>query len=88
MKTLNQRGSSHLVLVIAVLSLVGISAVGYQVMNASDQAPPSVISTKTGEPDSIKSSADLSRASAALEDTSIDGAVNPDQLDSDIEALL
>ncbi len=88
MKTLNQRGSSHLVLVIAVLSLVVISAVGYQVMNSSNEPSSSVNSSKTGEPDSIKSSADLKRASAALEDTSIDGAVDPDQLDSDINALL
>ena len=88
MKTLNQRGSSHLVLILAVIVLAGVSFAGYRVMNSSEASTPDVVSSKAGEPDSIKSTADVKKASAALEDTAIDGPVNPAQLDSDMQSLL
>ena len=87
MKTLNQRGSSHLVLILAVVVVVVAGVVGYRVMNTSE-TNTDVVSSKASEPDSIKSTADVKRASAALDDTAIDGPVNPDQLDSDLNALL
>lgn len=88
MKTLNQRGSSHIILVLAVIVVAAAGFAGYRVMNASQASPTSSLRSKTSEPASIKSSADLHKASAALDATSIDGAVNPAELDSDMSALL
>lgn len=88
MKLSNQQGSSHIVVVLAVLVLVGVGAAGYRVMHTSDSTAPDVISSKNSEPASIKSAADVKRASAALNDTSIDGKVNPAQLDKDLNSLL
>lgn len=88
MKTLNQRGSSHLVAVLAVIVLVGVGAAGYRVMQMGNTTSPDVVSSKAGEPGSIKSTADVKKASAALDDTAIDGPVNPAQLDSDMQSLL
>lgn len=87
--SLNQRGSSHLVLVLAALVIVAVGAVGYKVMN-SNQGTPSTSVASSNEakvPDSIKSTADVKKAQAALQSTDVDKNVNPNQLDKDLNAL-
>ncbi len=89
MKLNNQRGSSHIVLILGVVVVVAVAAVGYRVVSSTDTGTANTsISAKTSEPASIKSSADIKKASAALDDTAIDGSVNPAQLDRDLNSLL
>ncbi len=85
----NQNGSSHLValLVLGVVVLVG--AVGYRVMNSAstDTVTPqaAVSSQPTKVPDTISSNVDLKKAGAALDSTNIDGGVNANQLNNDLD---
>lgn len=88
MTTLTQRGSSHIIigLALVVLSVVGLA--GYRVMHTSDNMVSSNVPSRSSEPTVIRSTADVKKASAALKDTAIDGTVNPAQLDSDLNSLL
>ena len=87
----NQRGSSHVVLVLAVVVIAAVGIIGYRVTQNQDPAAVSTSTTPaTTSEDSgaINSKADLKDAEASLDNTAIDSSVNPDQLDDDINALL
>lgn len=87
----NQKGSGHLLAILAVAVLAGVGIVGYRVTqtDTSSIASTSVAPAKnTSGPDTIKSKADLKAAEASLDSATIDNSVNPNQLDEDIEALL
>lgn len=87
----HERGSSHLVLILAVAVLAAIGVIGYRVTQTDTS---SVVSTSvapvqnSAAPDKLESAADLKKAEASLDSTSIDSSVNPNQLDDDISALL
>lgn len=88
MTTLNQRGSSHIVVALALIVVAVAGFAGYRVMNAGNTAAPSEVSRSTSsEPASIKSTADVKKASKALDNTAAD-SVNPSQLDNDLNAVL
>lgn len=85
----NQRGSSHLAALLGVAVIVVIGVVGYRVMKTTDTG--NIVSSATRStskaPDSIKSTADLKQAGSALDSTAIDGSVNPNQLDGELNSL-
>ena len=87
----DQRGIGHLLLLaaLAVVTLVGVA--GYRVVNTADTGSSdsvSISSSSAGEVKEIKSKADLQKADNSLDNTAIDGSVNPNQLDHDLNALL
>ncbi|MEO8104729.1 MAG: hypothetical protein ABI602_00120 [Candidatus Saccharibacteria bacterium] len=86
----NQNGFGF-VAIFAVVALLGVVAfAGLRVMNANNQVDSSVSSLTRvhSVPAKIQTSADLTKASAALDATPVDTGVNPDQLDKDLNALL
>lgn len=85
--SLNQRGSSHLVMLLVLGVIVAVGAVGYRVMNSTETyvPQPAVSTPETKVPKDIKSNVDLKKASAALDSTNIDGDVNPNQLGKELE---
>lgn len=84
----NQRGSSH-VMIFLVLGLIVI--VGLVAFRVNSAEAPTVATTlpsrSTDAPKDIKSTADLRKAESALDETQIDGTVNPNKLDEDLNAL-
>jgi hypothetical protein len=89
----SESGVGHvllLFLVLAVAAVVGV--VGWRVMqNQGDKAGNVTVTqpvAKTGAPDQINSAADLSQAQATLNQTNVDGDVNPNSLNSDVNSLL
>ncbi|MDB5164774.1 MAG: hypothetical protein JWL89_400, partial [Candidatus Saccharibacteria bacterium] len=44
--------------------------------------------SQPGVPATLKSASDVRKADKALDNTAIDGQVNPNRLDSDLDALL
>jgi len=86
----NQQGFGHLVLFLGLAVLVAVSLVGYRVLKSTETNPAatSTVSKSAVAPSAIKNRADLVQASQALDNTGIDGNVNPSQLDSDLNSLL
>lgn len=94
MKTLryNERGSSHLVIVLAVVVLAGVGLVGYRVMTSGNQATkktasPAAATIQTAAPGKISSKADVQQATKALDETPVDNSLDPKQLDGDLSDL-
>lgn len=90
MKDLNQRGSTHFVAILGVITIAIVGVVGYGVLSTRDQGAKSPASFKSSSsiPTTINSTADLRKADSSLDSTAIESSINPDQLDSDINAVL
>jgi hypothetical protein len=87
MKTsFNQRGSSHLILLVAVLVIAAVAFVGFRVRNDDSPLISSTSNGNTNLPKAINSPADLNKADKALDATNVD-SVNPNQLDSELNSL-
>jgi uncharacterized protein (UPF0333 family) len=88
MKRLNQSGSLHLGLLLAVVVVAAVFAVGFRVMNNSKSSDDTT--TAASYPSSIQSKADLTQTSRALDQTGsqIDSNLNDSSLDSDINSML
>lgn len=86
MKRLNQAGISHIVLFVLVAVCLGVGLVAFRAVSSTQPAADTG-GGAAAVPTSIKSKADLTAASKAL-DTTSEADVNPDQLDSDLNALL
>lgn len=86
----NQVGSHLLVVVVFLAVVSGIGVVGYRVVQSANGpvASDNAVSTSTKAPAAITTKADIQKADAALDDTAIDGGINPKQLDGDIDSLL
>jgi hypothetical protein len=86
----NQAGSGHLVLLAALALIVVVGVVGYRVANNTDTGTTTDLNPvqATTVPASIKTSADLQKASNALDTTTIDNSVNPDSFNNDVNSLL
>lgn len=85
----NQNGFGF-VAILAVVALLGVVAfAGLRVMSAN-QVDSSVSSLTRAHsvPAKIQTSADITKASAALDATPVDTGVNPNQLDKDLNSLL
>lgn len=89
MKKSSQRGFGFVV-VLAVIVMVGLVAfAAVRVMgNNTSLADSGTLTSKAKVPSRIESSADLQKASQALDETPVDNGVNPDSLDSDLNSLL
>jgi hypothetical protein len=86
----NQQGIAHLTGILVILVLLIVGVVGYRVVRANTDNQLSNNESSLSEssvPNSFKSTADVTRADKALEKTSVDDSLNPNQLDSDINAL-
>lgn len=87
--SLNQQGSSHLVIFLGIAVVAAIGIVGFRVVN-SDQATTKSLTAvvkKAESPATLKSTADVKQATSEIDATNIDSDVNPDQLDSDINSI-
>lgn len=83
-KSLNQKGVSHLILLLIVLVIAIVGFAGYRVMEANETKE----TTKTpATSDEIKSSADLEREANELENEKVDENLDPSQLDEDVSEL-
>lgn len=88
---LNQKGSTHLAAILAVIVVVLAGVAGYRVLHAADTTPAAsstTASTHATAPDTFKNAADVRQADASLDSTTIGSQVNPDELDNDINSLL
>ena len=89
----DQKGSSHIILLVGVVVIVVVAFVGYRVLNnttptASSTTPsPNTNVASSITPAQIKDTADLKKAVNDLGSTSIDGAINPGSFDNDLNAL-
>lgn len=85
----DEKGVAHLVLALVVATvLAAVAYAGYRVANRSDDtAGNQSVSKQTPVPSQIKTKADLSQASKALDTLPIDNGVNPDLLTADINAI-
>ncbi len=91
MKTsLNQCGSTFVVLLLGLVVVTVVGVAGYRILNTTDTGSISSAPAKTssGEPKTVKSTADIKQADKSLDSTSIDRSVDPSQLNSDLNALL
>jgi len=89
MKKLNQTGASHLVALVGVLVIAILAFGAYRVLNAN-KTPASSATTAatTAVPGKIQSKADVDQATKSLDSENVDGDVNPNQLNDDINSLL
>lgn len=90
MKKLNQQGVGHIVGIVLLLVVVGVALIGYRVAQNSDanQVSNTTDAPAVVVPDKIQSTADVKKADRALDNSGIDGSVDPTTLDQDINSLL
>lgn len=86
-----QYGFAHLALVLLLLIAVIVGFTGYKVVKNRQQSSKatqtSTTITKT-DPNIINSKADLDKAANMLKSQNVDGDLNPDSLNSDVNSLL
>ena len=87
----HQRGSSHLVALLAVVVIAAVAFAGYRVVHhqstpVASSAPTQTASVEKPVPAKISNRADVQQASNALDSTDVN-SVNPNQLDSDLNSL-
>ncbi|HET8670925.1 MAG TPA: hypothetical protein VFM05_09960 [Candidatus Saccharimonadales bacterium] len=83
---LTQRGSGHLVAILAVLVVVAAGFVGYQVVTNEEQGSKYTQKQTQTVPDTLKTTKDIDQASASLD--TYDNDLDPDQLDEDLNSIL
>ncbi|MEK7594595.1 MAG: hypothetical protein AAB436_03095 [Patescibacteria group bacterium] len=89
MKSLNQHGSTFVVLLLGLVVVTVVGVAGYRIVQTTDTGTISSSPTKSGNvPNTVDSTADIKQADKALDGTAIDSGIDPAQLDSDINALL
>ncbi|MEK7153436.1 MAG: hypothetical protein AAB834_05790 [Patescibacteria group bacterium] len=84
-----QKGSAHILAILAVIVVAAVGFVGYRVMN-NDEGPASETSSQSSQvvPDEIRSDQDLEQAGTALDSEQLDSDLDPAQLDTDLNDLL
>jgi predicted negative regulator of RcsB-dependent stress response len=91
MKRFNQQGSLHLGILVAVLVVAAVAFAGYRVWSNAQAEPTQTATAQSADvPAQIKSKADLTQTSKALDQTSneLDSSMNDASLDSDINSML
>jgi hypothetical protein len=87
----NQQGIAHVLVVVLLMAVVAaVAFAGYRVVknNTDNNLSAGSGSVKsTAVPKTIKSKNDLSKADNALDNTTIDSSVDPNQLNSDLNAI-
>ncbi len=84
----NQIGSMHLFVVVAVGVILAVGVIGYRISQSDTHLAGNAPVNSSKGPAKIKTTADLKKADKALDATPIDGDVNPNQLDTDLNAVL
>jgi hypothetical protein len=90
----SESGLAHVVLLILIMAVVaaiifvGLRVVSNQNTGETTGSVPVASSTNTTVPSTIKNNADLSAAQASLNQTNIDGDLNPDSLNADLNSVL
>lgn len=85
----NQRGSAHLLVFLGIGIILAVSLVGYRISQNDTQLAGNTPVTGTVKvPTKFESTADVKKASNVLDTTPIDGDVNPNKLDDDLNAVL
>ncbi len=91
MKSFNQKGSSHLVALLALVLVGVIGYAGWHVMQANKTDPNANSSSQTvaaAVPSKIVTKAQANQATKALDSDSLDSSLNTSQLDSDLSSVL
>ncbi len=90
MKKSNQQGFGLVVVVLAIVTVgvVAFGAVRVMGANKTSLASSSSATSHAKVPAAVKTTADLRQASKALDETTVDSGVNPDQLNNDLNSLL
>ncbi len=84
----NQDGSSHVMIFVAVAVIAVVGIVAFRVQDADAPTVTTTLPNRSANvPNAIESAADIRKAESALDTTTIDSSVNPNQLDEDINAL-
>lgn len=82
----NQRGVAHLAVIFGVIVLAAVAFAGYKVMNHNNKKTNNTASAVV-VPAKIKSKTDVQQATKAL-DSQSNSALDPSQLDADLNSLL
>lgn len=88
MKKHTQNGFGHLGLLLFAVIVVLIGLIGYKVYNRNNSATNNSQVDNNSSAQAIKSSSDLNSAAATLNSQNIDGDLNPDSLNQDVQTLL
>lgn len=88
MKSSNQKGIAHLGLLLLLVIVAVIAAVGYRVMQRNSSSSTNTTSSSTVQVQTIKTAADLNNAESTLSNQNVDGDLNPDSLNQDVNSLL
>jgi predicted negative regulator of RcsB-dependent stress response len=88
MKKHYQNGFGHLGLLLIVVIVALIGLIGYKVWHSSSNTvqPPASTTSQNGQ--AINTTADLNNAESSLNNANIDGDLNPDSLNQDVQTLL
>ena len=89
MNSKQQSGSSHVVVLLAIVVIAAIAGIGLKVMNKTKTAEVVTQSVATVEkaPATIKSKADVKEAKKAVDAIPVEKDLNASQFDADISAL-
>lgn len=87
---LNQSGFEAVGVILALVIVAVIGFAGYTVMNKSADDKASVSTQSTGEPDNLKTQADLKKSDVALDasEAELDTNLDDGSLDADLESML
>lgn len=88
----SEQGVGHLALLLGVVVIAAVAFVGYRVAtdkNSDNSSKSSQVTTSdTAVPQTISSAKDLDQAQSAVNNSNLDGDLNPSQMDSDVNSLL
>lgn len=84
----NQKGSSHLILILAVFVIAGVSYAAWRVGHTSKTVSSANTQNVPATTGKITTKADVLKASKALDQEKIDKNINPNQLDEELNASL
>jgi Tfp pilus assembly protein PilX len=88
MKQRLQQGFAHLGLLLLLIVVVVIALIGYKVWNNHSSTPANTAATTASQTQPIRTTADLDKAEATLNNTNLDNDLNPDSLNQDVSSLL
>lgn len=88
MKSRNQTGIAHLGLLLLLVVVAAIAAIGYKVAMRNSSGSTNSTSSPTVQVQTIKTKADLNSVETTLNNQNVDGDLNPDSLNQDVNSLL
>lgn len=91
MKKITQKGFAHLGLLLLLVVLVAAALIGYKVTKDRNNVATPVTAATSSAAQTIpvvKNTADLNTVESTLNNQNIDGNLNPDSLNQDVQSLL